>query len=1045
MRVSHHGTTDLADRLLEEPARDVPDCMDDHIRVVQTDSDGIQSKRKKCLYLYSGPSREDSLEHFLHQHGWDCENIDIEATVSTDLLDSDAWDSLFHRICCGEFDAAFASPPCGTFSAARTGEGGPRQLRGPVLPDLNGLPNLTEAEKHDVKAGNVLADRAAEAMKWFADNLRPWGVEQPARRDGKPSLFNLQKFQQLASRDDARFTRFSQCHFGSKFGKSTEILGNLDMGSWPSDCNHPSQTWVVPWSGQRYKGPHPPLKGKQIAIPESEWVPSMLKHFEPSGPYLTKATAHYPGLLNKQIASAVASTVLRGVKRKISDVSQPSGRNFADLPTPRLKVGNCFPTNDADSCVGGLRCPYKSFVKTPKHVNLGVQIRNVIENFCSETPGFKELYLESIGKGDASHFPGHEHIDRLRTRVTDVLLRNCPASDDMSFDVNTSPDHTCLKANFMKLWLRAADDPAEDLTLWLNEGAPCGLIHHPDLELIFPRVDDELDSFSFEHLATDFGNFRNYQGVEENADAAAALDSYVKKGFLTVCDTLDDCKKLLGGENPVLSKLGCIVKTKVNDRGQPVTKTRIILDAKQSQVTRATRRLYKSELPRISDAVYDLLALMSTARPGEIVTQFVADVVDAFWLIPINKDEQRFFVARFRNKFLVFNRTAQGSRTAPLTFAAIMSTAGRLLQSLLLRNHLGQQIWQDGRLEVYVDDPWACFKGTQGEINDLVACLLIGWELLGFPIAYHKATMGGLLKWIGMDIHIQPDSIEVHIPVDKLQEIKTIALGFLRGNILPNKDLRSFVGKCMNIAGVLHVWKPFIKQFYAAMYAPKPHGTPQNCTWTSQIKTGLLWVLAFVDQEQELQLTKRVWHVSEFLHQGERVMISWDASPWGFGAVLYKQMQPIEYIVSTPTEFEKELLELDVGSSSSQQVLECLAGLVALREWGPVWRNTNVKLAIRNDNIGALVLLGQLETKSQRNSIIAREAALDIGISSFRPQIVEHIPGITNVTCDELSRLSQPGKTHNAIPKILQGIPKKTISARDKTWWKSINPPCLKT
>ena len=252
---------------------------------------------------------------------------------------------------------------------------------------------------------------------------------------------------------------------------------------------------------------------------------------------------------------------------------------------------------------------------------------------------------------------------------------------------------------------------------------------------------------------------------------------------------------------------------------------------------------------------------------------------------------------------------------------------------------------------------------------------LIGWELLGFPIAYHKATMGGLLKWIGMDIHIQPDSIEVHIPVDKLPEIKTIALGFLRGNILPNKDLRSFVGKCMNIAGVLHVWKPFIKQFYAAMYAPKPVGTPQNCTWTSQIKTGLLWVLAFVDQEQELQLTKRVWHVSEFLHQGERVMISWDAPPWGFGAVLYKQMQPIEYIVSTPTEFEKELLELDVGSSSSQQVLECLAGLVALREWGPVWRNTNVKLAIRNDNIGALVLLGTIGNKvteefndSQRSS-----------------------------------------------------------------------------
>lgn len=53
-------------------------------------------------------------------------------------------------------------------------------------------------------------------------------------------------------------------------------------------------------------------------------------------------------------------------------------------------------------------------------------------------------------------------------------------------------------------------------------------------------------------------------------------------------------------------------------------------------VTRATKRLYKS------DAVHDLLALLSTISPGERVAQsvaFVADVVDAFWLVPIVKDE----------------------------------------------------------------------------------------------------------------------------------------------------------------------------------------------------------------------------------------------------------------------------------------------------------------------------------------------------------------------------------------------------------------------
>lgn len=74
-------------------------------------------------------------------------------------------------------------------------------------------------------------------------------------------------------------------------------------------------------------------------------------------------------------------------------------------------------------------------------------------------------------------------------------------------------------------------------------------------------------------------------------------------------------------------------------------------------------------------------------------------------------------------------------------------------------------------------------------------------------------------------------------------------------------------------------------------------------------------------------------------------------------------LQPLEYLVGKPTAYEQEVFELQEGSSTSQQVLECLGGLVGLREWG----HTTVRFSIRNDNIGGLVLLGQLETKSQRS------------------------------------------------------------------------------
>ena len=59
------------------------------------------------------------------------------------------------------------------------------------------------------------------------------------------------------------------------------------------------------------------------------------------------------------------------------------------------------------------------------------------------------------------------------------------------------------------------------------------------------------------------------------------------------------------------------------------------------------------------------------------------------------------------------------------------------------------------------------------------------------------------------------------------------------------------------------------------------------------------------------------------------------------------------------------------------------------------WQQTRVELAIRADNIGALVLFSRMKTSSVRNSIVAREFALDLGNASFSPDVVQHIPGFT--------------------------------------------------
>jgi len=86
-----------------------------------------------------------------------------------------------------------------------------------------------------------------------------------------------------------------------------------------------------------------------------------------------------------------------------------------------------------------------------------------------------------------------------------------------------------------------------------------------------------------------------------------------------------------------------------------------------------------------------------------------------------------------------------------------------------------------------------------------------------------------------------------------------------------------------------------------------------------------------------------------------------------------------------------------------------LAGLVALRVWAKFWQGQRAKLHVRGDNVGALTLFSTLESSSPPLTKIAREFALDLGRARFRPDLVQHIPGIVNKVNDVLSRRYQAG------------------------------------
>ena len=114
-------------------------------------------------------------------------------------------------------------------------------------------------------------------------------------------------------------------------------------------------------------------------------------------------------------------------------------------------------------------------------------------------------------------------------------------------------------------------------------------------------------------------------------------------------------------------------------------------------------------------------------------------------------------------------------------------------------------------MQVYVDDPLLILRGTEVRVNRLATIAILGWTLLGFPLAFHKAVMAPTQTWVGVKLQILPNTVKVEVTESKaeLSDLIDTALG---SNVIPKKQLRTLIGKAMSIASVLYTWRPFINE-----------------------------------------------------------------------------------------------------------------------------------------------------------------------------------------------------------------------------------------
>ena len=124
-----------------------------------------------------------------------------------------------------------------------------------------------------------------------------------------------------------------------------------------------------------------------------------------------------------------------------------------------------------------------------------------------------------------------------------------------------------MDAQLLEAWRAAASDPDSQVYMWLRDGGPTGITSRLVDPGTFPKCLRPVD-LQPQGLHCDEQQFRNYPGVEEQDITDAELAAHLAKGHLAAFDSYAELTEFVDCPEPILNKLGLIVKTRWHHYGQ---------------------------------------------------------------------------------------------------------------------------------------------------------------------------------------------------------------------------------------------------------------------------------------------------------------------------------------------------------------------------------------------------------------------------------------------------------------------------------------------
>ena len=228
------------------------------------------------------------------------------------------------------------------------------------------------------------------------------------------------------------------------------------------------------------------------------------------------------------------------------------------------------------------------------------------------------------------------------------------------------------------------------------------------------------------------------------------------------------------------------------------------------------------------------------------------------------------------------------------------------------------------------------------------------------------------------------------------------------------KQVQKSLGKAARIGYILPDTSPFIASMWAGYRAgcrqlPKSKpGTFQNRLPVRRFSVAAKWFSTLLEESLKLEargtmaLTRVMGNSVWKLQRSDLPRISFDASPWGGGGVLWSQGRAIWYTHFTWSPHSLGVLRAELGSCNYQTIFEFFTLFMVCLTFASILENSGA--VILGDNLASLNEALNLKSTVPIMNTVARELAWRKIAMKWQYKL-EHLPSELNDEADCLSRL----------------------------------------